>query len=201
MKIAIIGAGSVGGALGKIWAGQGHQVMFGSRDPGSEKIRALLAQAGPNAQAGSPAEAVAFGAVVAVALPGSAIAEGLHETGDWTGKIIIDATNRFDNSEGASSAEDIARLTGGRVVKAFNTIGANRYAQPRFGDQAVSMFICGDDSQAKSVVSDLIQAMGFEVVDAGPLSNAGLLEGLARLWVSLARSGYGRDIGFKLLKA
>lgn len=201
MRIGIIGAGNVGGTLGKIWAGQGHQVMFGARDPGSEKIRALLAQAGPNAQAGSPAEAAAFGEVVAVTLPGSAIAEGLQATGDWTGKIVIDATNRFGDSEGASSAEDIARITGGRVVKAFNTIGANRYAQPRFGDQAVSMFICGDDAQAKSVVGELAQAMGFEVVDAGPLSNAGLLEALARLWVSLARSGYGRDIGFKLLKA
>lgn len=200
MHIAIIGAGNVGGSLGKLWAAQGHQVMFATRDAASEKIKTLLAEVGPNAQAGSAAEAVAFAEVVAITLPSAAIQEGLQATGDWTGKIVVDATNHFGPPRDQSLAEEIAALTGGRVVKAFNTIGANRYAHTHFGDQAASMFICGNDDQAKKVVSALAEALGFDVVDAGALDKAGLLESLAQLWVSLARGGYGRDIAFKLLK-
>jgi len=114
---------------------------------------------------------------------------------------IIDSTNRFTAGRAASGAEEIAGLApGARVVKAFNTIGAELLAGPRFDMQSATMFICGGDAQAKSIVASLAQKLGFEVVDAGPLSSAGMLESLARLWVSLARGGLGRNIAFKLLR-
>lgn len=82
MKIAIIGSGHIGGTLGTLWAGKGHQVMFGSRDPQSEKIRTLLHTAGENAQAASVQEAIVFGEVILLAVPDTEIERVLEEVGD-----------------------------------------------------------------------------------------------------------------------
>ena len=199
MKIGIIGAGSVGGQLGKLWAAQGHRVMFGVRDPRKDTVRALVAD--EHIQVGSLADAVAFGELVVLAVPWPAAAEVIASAGDWSGKIVIDATNRFGPNGDASAAEDVAKLAAGAsVVKAFNTIGAEHLADPTFGDTRATMFICGDDAAAKSVVATLAGELGFETVDAGPLGNAALLESLARLWVYLARNVTGRDVAFKLLR-
>ena len=201
MKIGILGAGNVGGNLGRLWAARGHEIVFGVRDPNGDKIRALFGTIGGSARAASIREAAAFGEAVALAVPWAAVPETLAQTGDWAGKILIDSTNRFTAGRAASGAEEIAGLApGARVVKAFNTIGAELLASPRFDTQSATMFICGDDAQAKSVVASLAEELGFEVVDAGPLSSAGMLESLARLWVSLSRGGLGRNIAFKLLR-
>ncbi len=202
MNIGVIGGGNIGGTLGKLWAAKGHQIMFGMREPTGEKAQALLASHG-NIRVGSVAEAVALGEVVTVAVPWAAVEEVVSEGGDWTGKVVIDANNRFASvsESGASAAEDLARLAAGsRVVKAFNTIGFGRLGNPRFDSQTASMFICGDDQDAKSMVSALTAELGFDVVDVGSLANARLLESLAALWVELAGGGYGRDIAFKLLR-
>jgi predicted dinucleotide-binding enzyme len=204
MKIGIIGAGNVGGTLGRLFAAHGHHIVFGVRDSNSARVLDLLGACGENTRAGNIAEAVAFGDVIILAIRWPAAADVIANAGDWTGKIVIDAMNRLGPpvpGSGPSSAEDVARLApGARVVKAFNTTGANNYANPRFGDQTASMFICGDDAEAKAVVGQLVEQLEFELVDAGPLSNAALLEKLAELWVALARGGMGREIAFKLLK-
>ena len=203
MKIGILGTGVVGVALGTGWAKEGHDVMFSSRDPQSEKIQTLIGAIGEHAQAGTAAETVAFGDVIAVAIGWDNLPEVLRSVSDWSGKILIDATNRFgpapDGSVG-SAAEDIAHITGAAVVKAFNSIGAENMDHPHFGDQIPTMFIAGDDTNAKATVTELTEALGFEVVDAGPLSNAVLLEDLVKLWLALARGSYGRRIAFKLLR-
>lgn len=199
MNIGIIGAGNVGGNLGKLLAARGHQVKFGVRDV--EKAKPLLAEA--KASAGSIRDAVTFGEVVMLAARPDGLPEIVAQGGDWSGKIVIDAMNQFTLPPGSAGSlgEDVARLIpGAKVVKAFNTIGAEQYGQPKFGTQTASMFICGDDAQAKSVAAKLAEELGFEVVDCGPLSNAGLLESLAKLWVYLARNMTGRDIAFKLLR-
>ncbi|MBI3762926.1 MAG: NADPH-dependent F420 reductase [Chloroflexi bacterium] len=203
MRIGILGAGNVGGNLGKAWATQGHDVFFGVRDPRGEKVRALLATIGSQARAGNPAEAVAFGEVIVLAVSWAGVAEVLRQAGDLTGKIVVDATNRLappTPGSAPSAGEEVARLApGARVVKAFNSIGAELLAGPQFGDQRPSMFICGDDAAAKTTVAQLADQIGFDVVDAGSLANAGLLESLAVLWIRLSRSE-GRDIAFKLLR-
>jgi NADPH-dependent F420 reductase len=205
MKIGIMGSGNVGSALGRRWVEQGHEIMLGARDRQSPKVQAALQTIGPAAQVGSVAEAAAFGEVILLAVPWVAAAEVIEQAGDLSGKILIDATNRVGptQSNGLSSeAEDLAlRATGARVVKAFNTTGAGNMANPQYGSHAVDMFICGDDEAAKAVVADLAQTIGFEIVDCGPLANAGLLEALARLWIQLAYSlGNGPNIAFKLLR-
>jgi predicted dinucleotide-binding enzyme len=204
MKIGILGAGSVGGNLGRLWAARGHDIVFGVRDTNSQKVKALVASSGGEARAASVREAASFGDLVVLAVPWAAVPETLAQTDDLTGKILVDATNRIGQSGpagAASGGEELARLApGAKVVKAFNAIGAEHYANSQFGDQAASMFICGDDANAKSTVAQLAEQLGFEVIDAGPLASAAMLESLARLWVSLARGSLGREIAFKLVK-
>lgn len=205
MNIGILGAGNVGGTLGRLWAAQGHHVLFGVRNPQGDNMQRLITSIGPNAQAGTLPDAVAFGEVVLLAIRWPGPEEFLPETGGWAGKILIDATNRIGSplpGPGASAAEDVAQLApGARVVKAFNTVGAEQFARPDFDGEAATMLLCGDDEEAKLIVGDLAANLGFEPMDAGPLGAAGLLEALGALWVHLATSGgYGRDIAFRLLR-
>ncbi|PYM80921.1 MAG: F420-dependent NADP oxidoreductase [Candidatus Rokuibacteriota bacterium] len=209
MKIGIIGAGNIGGTLGRAWAAKGHEVVFGVRDPRGPKVQELVKATGGKARAASPAEAAAHGEVVLLATPWAAAQAALRGAGDLTGKILVDATNplRPDLSgltlgHTTSAAEEVARWApGAKVVKAFNTIGAQHMANPRFGTQSASMLICGDDAAAKKAVLALAEVLGFDPVDAGPLTQARLLEPLAMLWISLAYAyGHGADIAFKLLR-
>lgn len=203
MKIGIIGAGNIGGNLGKLWAAKGHEILFGVRDPQSSKTRAALAALGEKARAGSIAEAAAFGEVVVLAVPWAAVREAIRSAGDLGGKILIDATNRLTPplpADGPSAAEDVARMANGaRVFKSFNTLGAETLLDSQFGSEHATTFVCGDDPHAKAVVMRLAADTGLDVVDAGPLSNAALVESLTRLWIQLSRS-MGRGIAFRLLR-
>jgi hypothetical protein len=204
MKIGILGAGTVGSYMGKGWTRSGHEVMYSSREPNSPKMQTLLKDTGDTASAGTVAETLAYSDIIAVAIAWDALPEVLQTAGKLPQKILIDATNRFGTPPSGSvgsAAQDIAHFTGAKVVKAFNTIGAEHYLNPVFNNQAASMLICGDDADAKTVVAGLALDLGFEVVDVGGLNQAVLLENLARLWVTLAMSAnYGRDIAFKLLR-
>lgn len=209
MDIGIIGSGNVGGTLGPRWAAKGHKILFASRDPQSEKSQALIAKCGPNATTGSSAEAASASDVLLLATPWPATEEALRSAGDLSGKIVIDATNPLlPGLEGLSigctqsAGEQVAEWAkGARVVKAMNTVGSNIMTDPKFEQRHVAMFYCGDDSEAKRVVAELIRELGFEALDAGPLTQARLLEPFALLWISLAlKYGYGREIGFELLR-
>jgi predicted dinucleotide-binding enzyme len=203
MNIGIIGSGNVGGALGQRWAEKGHAVMFGARDPNSDKAKAALANI-PGAHIGNVRDAADFGDAILIAVPGGAVLDTVRACASLQGKVLMDAANWFgERPTGVtrSLAEAIADAApGARVVKAFNTTGANNMLNPRYGAQNADMFICGDDADAKATVAGLSRDIGFDVVDAGPLSAALLLENLAQLWVHLARSGAGRDIAWKLMR-
>jgi hypothetical protein len=208
MNIAIIGTGSVGAALGRGWAGAGHAVTFGSRHPHADDVRNLVATIGSQAEATTPDEAAAAAEVVALAVPWGAVPSAVEGLGDLSGKTLIDCTNPLAAGlkpavdDGTSGAEQIAGWApGAHVVKAFNTTGANNMADPNYAGTPLTMFICGDDADAKATVAELAENLGFEAVDAGPLDRARLLEPMARLWIHLAMTeGLGREIGFKLLR-
>ncbi len=129
MNIGIIGAGNVGGALGKPWTATGHNIKFGVRDANKPEVVALLGKCGANASASSVAEAAAFGEVIAIATPWPATRPAIESAGDLAGKIVIDCTNpvRPDLSGLAighttSAGEQVASWAkGARVVKCFNT--------------------------------------------------------------------------------
>lgn len=209
MKIAVIGAGNVGGTLGKAWAAKGHDVVFGVRNPRDAKVQAAVKAAGAKARAASVKDAAAQAEVVLFATPWGATQDAIKAAGSLAGKVVIDATNPLKPDlsgltlgHATSAAEEVARwAAGAKVVKAFNTIGAQHMANPRFGSQSASMFIAGDDAAAKKTVAGLAEALGFDPVDAGPLAQARLLEPLAMLWISMAYAyGHGADIAFKLLR-
>ncbi len=209
MKIAIIGAGNVGGTLGKAWAKKGHDVMFGVRHPQDDKTRQLVQSIGAKARAGTVAEAAAFGEVVVLATPWQGTEAAVRAAGDLRGKIVIDCTNPLKPDVSGlevgfttSGAEQVAQWAkGAKVFKAFNTTGFNIMADPVINGIRTVMFICGDDEAAKPVVLQLAGDIGFDAVDAGKLQQARLLEPWAMLWISLAfRGTVGRDFGFALLR-
>jgi hypothetical protein len=208
MNITIIGTGSVGAALGRGWAEAEHTVIFGSRHPHSDDVEALVDSIGRRASSATPDEAATAAEVVALAVPWNAADSAVAGLGDLSGKILIDCTNPLaaglKSAVGGdtSGAEAIARWApGAHVVKAFNTTGANNMADPNYAGTPLTMFVCGDDADAKATVAGLAEDLGFEAVDAGPLDRARLLEPMARLWIHLAMTdGLGREIGFKLLR-
>ncbi|HJX29246.1 MAG TPA: NADPH-dependent F420 reductase, partial [Thermoanaerobaculia bacterium] len=210
MKIAIIGTGSVGSALGGGFAREGHEVTFGVRDTGKPKVLSLVEETG--ARAGSVADAAAAAEVVVLAMPWTSAQEVIQAAGGLDGKIVLDCINPLKpdlsgldvGGEGAprSAAEQVAAWApGARVVKIFNTTGAGNMVNPRYGGDRATMLYCGDDTEAKKVAARLAEDLGFETVDAGPLPTAYLLEHHAMLWIHLAyAAGLGRDFAFRLVR-
>ncbi|MGB6484836.1 MAG: NADPH-dependent F420 reductase [Candidatus Acidiferrales bacterium] len=209
MNIAILGAGNVGGALGKGWAAKEHSIYFGVPEPQNPKMSALLKSIGKNARAGSVHDAAQNAEVIVLATPWPATRDAVIAAGKLAGKIVIDCTNPLEPDlsgltvgHTTSAGEQVAQwATGARVVKAFNTTGAGNMANTHYGDKEITMCVAGDDAAAKSVVMKLAQDLGFEAVDAGPLKIARLLEPFAMLWIYLAiKQGLGPNIAFKLLR-
>jgi predicted dinucleotide-binding enzyme len=212
MKLAIIGAGNVGGTLGKAWAQKaGHDVCFGVRDPGADKVKELLQSIGSKARAATVAEAAAFGEVIVLSTPWPATEAAIRAMGDIKGKIVLDATNPLTRGPESIGLEIGHSISGGEkvqgwaagasVFKTLNTTGFGNMANPVFNGVKSVMFVAGDDNANKPKVMNLVGDLGFEVVDAGPLRNARLLEAHAMLWIdlSLAR-GQGVDWAFAMLR-
>jgi NADPH-dependent F420 reductase len=197
MKIAVLGRGNVGTALGDGWSAKGHDVVYGSRSPEKEPGQAR--------KFASIADAIAQSEVVALAVPWDAV-QSVLTSNDLSGKLLIDCTNpitpSFDLAVGTttSAGETVARLAkGARVVKAFNTTGFGNMRNPKFGAVNLTMFYAGDDEAAKAIVNQLINDMGFDPVDAGPLKTARYMEPLAMLWINLSMK-MGRDIALQLIR-
>jgi predicted dinucleotide-binding enzyme len=178
MKIGIVGSGRVGGTLGSVWAHAGHTVMFSSLD--LEHDKALAARVGPNARAGTPREAAAFGDVLLVSVPYHALPTvGKDLAGLLKGKVVIDTCNPFterdgeigkwaqEKGAGLASAE---LLPGARIVRAFNAVGYNRMAEAAQRKPRAGMPIAGDDAKAIAIASSLIRDIGYEPVLVGSLA-------------------------------
>jgi NADPH-dependent F420 reductase len=209
MHIAILGAGSVGTTLGARWAALGHTIVFGSRDPASEKVLEALERTGPRCCAKSVNEAVEGAEVIILAQPWSAAEATLKALGDLKGRPLVDCVNPLKHDlsgldlQGAeSAAEQIAAWAPtAKVVKAFNTASVKVMNNPQFGEHKAAMFYCGDDAEAKATVGQLIGELGFDPVDAGPLSSARYLEPLAMLYIHLAfKQGWGSNCAFRIMK-
>ncbi len=209
MKIAIIGAGNVGGALGRSWAEAGHAITYAVRDPAAEKIKTRLAATGHGAVATLAAAAVESAHLVVLATPWEAMPAALKSAGSLVGKILIDCTNPLKFTPGVgleltlgftdSGGEAVARWAPGAwVVKAFNTYGWENFADAHYPNAAnlkPVMFLAGDDPAAKDTVARLAGEIGFEPFDAGGLRAARELEPLAMLWIRRSLSG-DRESGF-----
>jgi predicted dinucleotide-binding enzyme len=205
VNIGVLGAGNVGGALGGLWAARGHRIRFARRRV-AEGVPASVSSG--DVAVTDVAAAVEFGDAVLLATPWGVTQEVLRAAGDFGGRLLIDATNPIAPGPSlavgfsTSGGEEVAGWArGARVVKCFNSLGADGFARPGTGADQASMFYCGDDGAAKSVVRQLGEELGFDMVDCGALSQARYLEPLAMLWITLAmQQGYGRDIAMKLLR-
>ena len=209
MRIGILGAGNVGGALARVWTNRGHEVKLGVPDAQNERTQKTVASLGGAVRAGTNADAGAFGEVVALTVPWPAAKQAIESSGNLTGKVLIDCTNPLSNDLKrllvgltTSAAEQVAGWArGARVVKAFNTIGAGNLGRADFSGLTADGFYCGDDTTAKELAKALIADAGLNPVDVGPLRNARLLEPLAMLWIDLAvNQGWGINHAFKLLR-
>ena len=204
-KVAVIGAGNVGGGLGATLSKAGWPVKFGLKDP-TKDTKDLLARC-QNAEVADAASAAAWGDLVFLAVPGAAalqVATSLAK--ELAGKVVVDCNNPLTWKEGpvwnpppeGSLAAAIAKAApGARVVKGFNTFGAEFHADPNHAGVPAQVFIAGDDAAAKGLVTEVATKAGFRVVDSGPMRNAAVLENVAMLWIHLAlAAGKGRNFTF-----
>jgi len=178
MKIGIVGSGRVGGTLGGVWVKAGHEVMFSSRNLRHDS--ALAAGLGPNARAGTPREAAAFGGVLLVSVPYRALPEVGKELAKLiNGKVVIDTCNPFASRDGeiatwarqkGAGLASAELLPGARIVRAFNAVGYTRMGTAHEQPGRIGMPIAGDDDDAIAVASRLIRDIGFEPVLIGGLA-------------------------------
>jgi 8-hydroxy-5-deazaflavin:NADPH oxidoreductase len=185
MKIGILGSGNMGRSLGILWAEQKHEVFFGART--AEKGKAVAESAGNNSQGGTNDEAAAFGDVLLYTIRGVNPAEVFTSVDLLHGKILIDCNNydipehfAFSPIELSLAEKLAAEIPQARVVKAFNTMAQELFElspQP-LKEYDVSVFVAGDDAQARKTVMNLAKDIGFAPVDCGELRFARLIEGL-----------------------
>ncbi len=199
MKIGILGSGLMGGKLGTLFARAGHEVVF-SYAKTKGKLERLAKEAGANAKAGTPGEAVEKAEALLLAVHWSRIPDVLKQTGNLAGKVLISCSLPMDenisrlilglNTSGAEELVKLAPKT--KVVSAFNTIPS----EVLFGvygakakTQKPSLVYCGDDAGAKKIAGKLIADAGFEPVDLGGLKIARYTEPFALLVAEIAYGG------------
>lgn len=190
-RIAIIGTGDVAAALGPEFASQGHTIVYGSRDASRDEVQALVARSGTDASATTPRAAAADSDIVVLAVPGMLVEDITLGLGDLAGKIIIDPTNPLSRDDqvlrhmvDTSNAAIIQYAAPeAYVVKAFNTLNWKTMVDPDSAGGPVSIPLAGNNVQAKQTVATLIEAMGLEAVDVGPVENAHWVEGMLILWI------------------
>ncbi|MBL8624612.1 MAG: NAD(P)-binding domain-containing protein [Myxococcales bacterium] len=210
MKIAVLGSGTVGEVLADGFRKHGHDVARGSRDPG--KLAAWAQRSG--GRAATFADAAAGADVVVLAVKGSAASEALTLAGDLTGKVVIDATNpiadappqdgvlRFFTNLDESLMERLqAQVPGARFVKAFSCVGNAYMVNPSLPGGPPTMFICGNDADAKAVVRSILDQFGWDTADMGTATAARAIEPLCMLWCIPGMRGGGWTHAFKLLRA
>src|ERR1051326_9168864 len=185
MKIGILGAGNIGRAAARLFISAGHEVAL-SNSRGPESLQELVRELGPKAHAMTIADAARFGDVVLLAVPWRS-PEALPEPELLRNKIVIDAMNPYrpdggfyDLAGSTSSEEVLKRLPGSRLVKAFNTIYyvhlADRGRKDLPIEERHTIYLAGDDAEAKKIIAQLIEETGFAPVDTGSLREGGRLQ-------------------------
>jgi predicted dinucleotide-binding enzyme len=192
MKVGIVGKGNVGSAIGAGLEKAGHEVKYGHRDP-NENVKA----------------AAEWGEAIILAIPYSAVKDVVKEISPLVkGKMLIDCTNpigtdgRLEVGRDDSAGEQIQKLLPeAKVVKGFNYVFPSNMSKGTIGKDSLTMFLAGDDVEAKRTAMKLVEDLGFEPVDAGALTSSRYLEPMAMLIVTLAYDmKMGTKVGFKLVK-
>lgn len=214
MKIGIIGSGIVGRVLGTAFIKEGHQVMLGTRDVNKEDVVKWKTE-NSSAQAGTFDQTAGFAEIILLAISGLAAKEVIELAGvnNFTGKVIIDATNPIANAAPENGVlhfftgpdnslmEQIQeQLPGAYVVKAFNSVGNALMYKPDFKGIQPTMFICGNDDTAKKTVTSILTSFGWETMDMGKVEAARAIEPLCILWCIPGLISNQWTHAFKLLR-
>lgn len=210
MRVGIIGSGSVAQALGNGFLGRGDEVKLGSRSP--EKLEEWVAGAGEKASGGTMDEAAEFGDLIVFATKGTETESVIGEAGteNLAGKVVIDVTNPLVFEGGTprlaygptDSGGEVAQRAAAdaRVVKAFNIVNAGQMVNPQ-ASEAPTMFIAGDDEDAKATVTGILTDFGWsDVYDLGDIEASRELESLCVLWCRVAIPTGQTQAVFKLLR-
>jgi 8-hydroxy-5-deazaflavin:NADPH oxidoreductase len=202
MNIGIIGAGNIGATAARLWLRAGHSVAI-SNSRGPETLQSLVKELGGNAKAVTPGEAAQFGEVVLEAIPFGRYTS--LPAKELNGKILISAANYYPQRDGKielgglSQTEFIAKhLPNVRVMKAFNTIYYQHLATMGKTnlplEERVAIYVAGDDTEAKTVVSKLVEEMGFAPVDTGSLANSKVQEPGAAIYNNPMKAKEARKV-------
>lgn len=203
LRIAVLGAGNIGGTLGKKWVAAGHTVGFGVNHPGGQRAQTLRAELGERVTIGSAAVALAVADVVLMAVPGGAMDDTIAaNAAHLDGKTIIDAANRMGGGGSPNSfATFRARTPNARLYRAFNTYAWEVFADPEFDGVPADHFYCGPDGESRAVVERLITDVGLRPIRVGDADQVDVVDGILRLWFTLAAGQQmGRHLAFKLLR-
>ena len=190
MKVGVLGTGMVGKAIASRLVALGHDVMMGSREAGNPKALAWARDAGTLARAGTFAEAAACGEIVFNCTKGAISLDALTAAGEGNlaGKILVDVANLLppDRSRSESLAEVIQQaFPRAKVVKTLNTINCDVMVNPSMLPEPHTVFLSGNDEQAKRTVLGLLESFGWrDVLDLGDLSTARATEGYLPLWLA-----------------
>jgi len=215
MRIGIIGSGPVGQALAKAFLSEGYEVMLGTRNVTKPE---LVKFNGENTAVaiGNFAETAQFGEMIVLATGGLVAGEAIKLAGpsNFSGKIVIDTTNpiakeapvngvlKYFTSLDDSLMERIQKeIPEAKLVKAFNSVGNALMYRPGFKGGPPSMFICGNDEEAKKKVTAILRSFGWEAEDMGKVEAARAIEPLCMLWcIPGFLSNHWTTHAFKLLK-
>jgi hypothetical protein len=205
MKIAIIGAGNVGGALAKQWAKANHQIIIGTRNVMNDDVQTLL-KFSPNILATTISESASLAEVILIAAVPQATNEIAQQIKPYVSdKVIIDAMNSvrvkpdgFNNTFEALKSE----LGSEHIVKCFNSTGFENMTDPIYNGEGIDMFVAGNSKKGKAIATQLAKDAGFGTCwNFGGDDKVQLLESFALSWINLAiMQGHGRNLAFKVIK-
>jgi 8-hydroxy-5-deazaflavin:NADPH oxidoreductase len=183
VKIAVVGAGNIGGTLGRKWLAAGHEVRFGVASPG--KYDALASAGG---RVTGVADAADGADVVVLAVPGAAVDGVLAQVADrLDGTVVIDATNNVGGGGPLNASGAVAKAApGAAYYRAFGTLGWENFETPSFaGGERADLFYAGPDGSSREVVEQLIGDVGLRPVWVGGPEQVETVDGLTRLWFAL----------------
>jgi 8-hydroxy-5-deazaflavin:NADPH oxidoreductase len=202
LTIAVLGAGNIGGTLGRKWVAAGHKVAFGVSDSNGSRAQSLRAELG-DITIGSLGDVLSTNPdVVVMALPGGAMDATITTyAAQLDGRIIIDATNRMGGGGAMNSFATFREHTPrAHTFRAFNSLGWENFADPLFDGVQADLFYCGPEGEARTAVEQMIADVGLRPVCLGGVDQVGLVDSVASLWFALALGQKkGRHLAFKVL--
>ena len=202
LRIAVLGAGNIGGTLGRKWVNTGYRVAFGVSDPNGKNAQALRRELGDKVAIGSVADALSSNPdVVVMAIPGAAMDATIAQYANrLDGRTIIDTANKMGGGAMNSFATFQQHTPRARIYRAFNTLGWENFANPEFEGGPADLFYCGPDGDSRTEVEQLITAIGLRPIYLGGVEQVGLVDAIGSLWFALAFGQHkGRHLAFKVL--